>query len=68
MKDKPLEVKVIEYRVLNYEVAKKEVAGYFKMRVEAYASDVSSDLQLDIELVLQIMDDLEKEGKLETIK
>jgi Arc/MetJ-type ribon-helix-helix transcriptional regulator len=61
-------IKVIEYRDVDYEIAKKEVAGYFQMKGEAYASDASTDLQLDYELVCKIMDDLEKEGKMETIE
>jgi Arc/MetJ-type ribon-helix-helix transcriptional regulator len=48
--------------------AVREVAGYFQMKGEAYASDASTDLQLDYELVCKIMDDLEKEGKMETIE
>jgi len=58
-------IKVIEYRDVDYETAKKEVAGYFQMKGEAYASDASTDLQLDYELVCRIMDDLETEGKME---
>jgi hypothetical protein len=55
-------------RDVDYETAKKEVAGYFQMKGEAYASDASTDLQLDYELVCKIMDDLEKEGKMETVE
>jgi hypothetical protein len=58
-------IKVIEYRDVDYETAKKEVAGYFRMKGEAYASDASSDLELDYELVCKIMDDLELEGQME---
>jgi len=61
-------IKVIEYRDVDYDIAKKEVAGYFQMKGEAYASDTSTDLQLDYELVCKIMDDLETEGKMETIE
>lgn len=35
------------------------------MKSEAYASDASTDLQLDYELICQIMDDLELEGKMD---
>ena len=35
------------------------------MKGDAYASDASTDLQLDYELVCRIMDDLETEGKME---
>lgn len=58
-------IKVIEYRDVEYDTAKKEVAGYFQMKGEAYASDASTDLQLDYELICQIMDDLELEGKMD---
>ena len=68
VREKLQSIRVIEYRDVDYETAKKEVAGYFKTKGEAYASDASADLQLDIQLVLDIMDDLEKEGKLEAIK
>lgn len=43
--------KVIEYRDAEYDTAKKEVAGHFQMKGEAYASDASTDLQLDYELI-----------------
>ena len=66
VREKLATIKVIEYRDVDYETAKKEVAGYFQMKGEAYASDASTDLELDYELVCKIMDDLEKEGKMET--
>jgi Arc/MetJ-type ribon-helix-helix transcriptional regulator len=65
VREKLSAIKVIEYRDIDYETAKKEVAGYFKMKGEAYASEASTDLELDYELVCKIMDDLEKEGKME---
>lgn len=68
VRDKLAAIKVIECRDVDYETAKKEVAGYFRMKGEAYASDASTDLQLDYDLVCRIMDDLEKEGQLEALK
>jgi Arc/MetJ-type ribon-helix-helix transcriptional regulator len=68
VREKLAAIKVIEYHDVDYKTAKKEVAGYFQMKGEAYASDASTDLQLDYELVCKIMDDLEKEGKMETIE
>ncbi len=65
VREKLSAIKVIEYRDIDYETAKKEVAGYFKMKGEAYASDASQDLMLDYELVCKIMDDPEKEGQME---
>lgn len=60
-------IKVIERRDVDYETAKKEVAEYFQMKGEAYASDASTDLQLDYELVCKIMDDLELKGKMKPV-
>jgi len=68
VREKLAAIKVIECRDVDYETAKKEVAGYFQMKGVAYASDASTDLQLDYELVCKIMDDLEKEGKMESIE
>jgi Arc/MetJ-type ribon-helix-helix transcriptional regulator len=68
VREKLAAIKVIEYRDVDYDTAKKEVAGYFQMKGEAYASDASTDLQLDYELVCKIMDDLEMEGNMETIE
>ena len=68
VREKLAAIKVIPYLDLDYGTAKKEVAGYFQMKGEAYASDASIDLELDYELVCKIMDDLEKEGKMEPVK
>lgn len=65
VREKLAAIKVIEYRDVDYKTAKKEVAGYFKKKGEAYASDASLDLELDYELVCKIMDDLKKEGQME---
>ena len=67
VREKLAAIKVIECRDVDYETAKKEVAGYFQMKGEAYASDASTDLQLDYEMVCKIMDDLELEGKMEPV-
>jgi Arc/MetJ-type ribon-helix-helix transcriptional regulator len=68
VREKLATIKVIECRDVDYDTAKKEVAGYFQMKGEAYASDASINLELDYELVCKIMDDLEKEGKMETMQ
>ncbi len=67
VRDKLASIKVVKYRDLDYEAAKKEVLGYFKSRSEAYPSDASADLELDYELVCQITDELQREGRLEVI-
>jgi hypothetical protein len=68
VQDKLAAIKVIECRDVDYETAKKEVAGYFQMKGVAYASDASTDLQLDYELVCKITDDWELEGKMESVE
>ena len=68
VREKLAAIKVIQYHDLDYETAKKEVVGYFQMKGEAYASDASTDLELDYDLVCRIMDDLEKEGKMEAVR
>lgn len=67
IRDKLASIKVIKYRDLDYETAKKEVAGYFQSRGEAYPSDASEDLELDYDLVCQITEELQKEGRLEFV-
>lgn len=47
---------------------KKEVSGYFEIKGKAYASDASSDLELDYELVCKIRDDQELEGQMEAVQ
>lgn len=68
VREKLAAIKVIQYRDLDYETAKKEVASYFRMKGEAFASDSSTDLELDYDLVCRIMDDLEREGKMEAVR
>ena len=68
VREKLAAIKVIQYRDLDYEAAKKKVASYFRMKGEAYASDASTDLEQDYDLVCRIMDDLEREGKMEAVQ
>ena len=67
IRDKLESIKIIKYRDLDYETAKKEVRGYFEARGEAYPSDASADLEIDYDLVCQITDELQREGRLEAI-
>lgn len=67
VREKLAAIKVIQYRDLDYEAAKKEVVGYFQMKSEVYAFDASTDLEQDYDLMCKIMDDLEKEGKMEAV-
>ncbi|MBM4242098.1 MAG: hypothetical protein FJ150_10655 [Euryarchaeota archaeon] len=67
IRDKLKATKIIKIRDIDYETAKKEVLGYYRSYDEAYISEVSKDLQLDLELVCQITEELEKEGRLKGI-
>ncbi len=59
------EIKVIKCRDVDYETARKEVAGYFKRRGEAYPDEAAEDLELDFDLVMKITEELRRDGTLE---
>ena len=59
------EIKVIKCRDVDYETARKEVAGYFKRRGEAYPDEAAQDLELDFDLVMRIAEELRRDGTLE---
>jgi len=67
IRDKLKATKVIKLRDIDYDAAKKEILGYYRSYNEAYISEVSEHLELDYELVLQITEELEKEGRLKGI-
>lgn len=67
IRDKLKATKIIKVRDIDYDVAKKEVLGYYRSYDEAYISEVSEDLELDIELVIQITEELEREGRLKGV-
>lgn len=67
IRDKLKSIRVIKIRDVDYETAKKEVLGYYRSYDEAYISEVSADLELDLELVNQITEELEHEGRLKGI-
>ena len=68
IRDKLKATKVIKLRDINYEDAKKEILGYYRNYNEAYDYEVSDNLELDYELVCQITEELEQEGRLQGIK
>jgi len=67
VRDKLKAIKVVKIRDVDYDTAKKEVLGYYRSYSEAYDYEVADDLELDYELVCKITDELEVEGRLETI-
>ena len=68
IRDKLKATKIIKIRDINYESAKKEILGYYMNYSEAYDYEVAEDLELDYELVCSITEELEKEGRLKTVK
>jgi hypothetical protein len=66
-RDKLKATKVIKLRDINYDDAKKEILGYYQNYDEAYLSEVSENLELDLELVIQITEELEQEGRLKGV-
>jgi len=67
IRDKLKALKVIKIREVDYQTAKKEILGYYKKYNEAYISDVANDLELDIELIVNIVEELEKENRLKGV-
>ncbi len=65
IRHKLAEIKVIKCRDVDYETARKEVAGYFKRRGEAYPDEAAEDLELDFDLVMRITEELRRDGTLE---
>ena len=64
VREKIKAIKVIKVRDVDYDTAKKEVLGYYRSYSEACDYQVADDLELDYELVCQIVDELESEGRL----
>ncbi|OPY23742.1 MAG: hypothetical protein A4E27_01414 [Methanobacterium sp. PtaU1.Bin242] len=62
-------MKVINVRGdVDYDTAKGEVLGYYKKYKRACEDEVAEDLELDYELVFNIVDELEEEGRLKVVK
>jgi hypothetical protein len=57
-------IKVIKIREIDYDTAKKEILDYYKNYSEAFDYQVADDLGLDYKFVCQILEELEKEGRL----
>ena len=56
-------MEIIEIRKINRRKAKKEVLGYLKSHGRAYPSDIADALRVDFDIVISIIKDLLKEGK-----
>jgi len=67
IRDKLKAIKVIKLRDVDYETAKKEILGYYQSYEDPYMSEVAEDLELDLELVVNITDELIKEGRVKEL-
>ena len=59
--------KIANFREINYFDAKKEVLSYFIKYRDCFLDEIAIDLELDFELVLNIINDLIQEGRIEKI-
>lgn len=58
-------LKVVELRNVPKKQARKEILDYLKRHNETYASDVSEELGIDLDLVFVVMKELSREGVVE---
>ena len=58
-------MKVVEMRGVSKTQARKEIMDYMKKHKEAYASDISEELGIDLDLIFSVMKELDKEGVVE---
>lgn len=65
VREKLESIKIIEIRDVSKGKAKKEIIEYLSKKDKAYASEISEDLRLDLELVFLILNELKKEGRAE---
>lgn len=65
VREKLESIKVIDIRDVSKEKAKKEILDYISKNERAYASEISEDLRLDLDLVFSILNELKKEGRVE---
>src|SRR3989344_7803562 len=64
VREKLESIKVINVRDVSMEKAKKEVIEYLRNNKKSYPSDIADALQLDFDIVLDIVKELIKEGRI----
>ena len=63
VREKLESIQIIDVRNVSKEKAEKEIIEYLKKNKKAYPSDIADALQLDFDLVLEIIKELAKEGR-----
>ncbi len=58
------DIEIVTIQNISKRKAKKQVMDYFKKHKTAYVSEITENLRLDLELVIDILNELEEEGKL----
>ena len=64
VREKLESIKVINIRDVSKEKAEKEIIEYLKEDEKSYPSDIADALRLDFDLVIEIIKDLAKAGRL----
>jgi len=64
VREKLESIKVIDVRCAGMEKAKKEVVDYLKTNRKAYPSEIADALRLDFDLVIDVVKELAKEGRI----
>ena len=64
VREKLESIKVIDVRNVERAQAKKEILNYAKENGRAYPSDIADALRLDFDLVLDVIRELIKEGRI----
>lgn len=58
------DIEIVDIQDISKKEAKKQIMNYFKKYKTAWVSELTENLRLDLELVCDILNELEKEGKL----
>ena len=57
-------IEIVDLQDISRDEAKKQIIDYFKEHKTAWISELAEQLRLDIELIIDITNELEKEGKI----
>lgn len=58
------DIEIIELQDISRDEAKKQIISYLKEHKTVYISQLAEQLRLDIELIIDITNELEQEGKI----
>ncbi len=64
VREKLESIKIVDIRNINKDNAKKEIIEFLKDNGNCYPSDVADALRLDFDIVIEIIKELMKEGRI----